>query len=338
MTENHTGPTDDSLLDVRGLTVTYSRQRHSSVVAANDITFSVQAGECFGLVGESGSGKSSVARALMRLADAEGDIVFDGHAWLELSGKQLRRQRSLMQMVFQDPMASLDPRMSIRALTAEPLEINRWGTVAERRARADELLSLVGLTSDQARRRPSELSGGQRQRVAIARALAPHPKLVVLDEPVSALDASVRAQVLNLLASLRAELGLAYLFITHDLIVAEYLCDRLAVMRSGQIMEIGDCQSIFEAPTHPYTQELLSAVPIPDPNYRRKSTRTMASKAPSDVHSGCPIHSQCIYGAGKEKCATESPPMTKLAEDHFVACHFVDLLTGTQAAAPMADS
>lgn len=320
----------EPLLHVENLEVSYPQPRGARFVATREVSFDVQVGEVFGLVGESGSGKSSVAKGLMHLAHASGAVKFDGIEWLSQRGAALRRLRPRMQMVFQDPFSSLDPRMSVHAITSEPLDIHEVGTRAERRGRTSEVLELVGLTEAHARRKPSALSGGQRQRVAIARALALNPKLVVLDEPVSALDVSIQAQVLNLLSDLRSRLGLTYIFIVHDLVVAEYFCDNLAVMFGGRIMEMGSSRSIFRAPAHPYTLELLAAVPIPDPEQARER-QALPSAVDPDAETvaeiGCPYRHRCLLRKGRSVCVEETPPLRPREQGHLVACHFSEELT-----------
>ncbi|MFF0145218.1 peptide/nickel transport system ATP-binding protein/oligopeptide transport system ATP-binding protein [Amycolatopsis sulphurea] len=315
----------NALLDVRGLTVTYSASRRNHVNVVHDVDFSIGSGEAFGLVGESGSGKSSIARALMHLSSASGEVEFDGVSWLRQRGRPLRRLRAGMQMVFQDPYASLDPRMTVRALIREPLDINRIGSQQERRERVDELLELVGLTSEQGDRKPSALSGGQRQRIAIARALALDPKLIVLDEPISSLDVSIQAQVLNLLTELRERIGLTYLFIVHDLVVAEYFCDRIAVLFGGRIVETGPSAEIFGSPLHPYSRELVSATPLPDPTQRRPlSGRSTKETVVAPPEAGCPYQARCALRNGRDRCVTEVPLPRPGPRGQLVACHFFE--------------
>jgi oligopeptide/dipeptide ABC transporter ATP-binding protein len=322
----------EQLLHVENMEVSYPQPKGARFVAVRDVSFDVRPSEVFGLVGESGSGKSSVAKGLMHLAQATGSVQFDGIDWLGQRGSALRSLRPRMQMVFQDPFSSLDPRMSVHAITSEPLEIHGVGTREERRGRASEVLELVGLTEAHAKRKPSALSGGQRQRVAIARALALNPKLVVLDEPVSALDVSIQAQVLNLLSDLRSRLGLTYIFIVHDLVVAEYFCDNLAVMFGGRIMEMGSSRSIFRAPAHPYTLELLAAVPIPDPEQARERRVVAPADDPaveSTTDVGCPYQHRCLLRKGRSLCVEETPPLRPCEQGHLVACHFSEELTTT---------
>ncbi|MFN3652875.1 MAG: ABC transporter ATP-binding protein [Armatimonadota bacterium] len=261
----------EPLLDVRGLRKVYASQagRGHLVTAADDVSFHVLPGETFGLVGESGCGKSTVARCIMRLIEPTGgEVWFEGEELVRLNPNRLRPLRRRMQMVFQDPYSSLDPRMTIRASLLEPLEIHRVGSRAEREARVRELIGMVGLPESALAKYPHEFSGGQRQRVGIARALALSPRLVIADEPVSALDLSIRAQVINLMADLQRQLGLAYLFIAHDLTLVRHVCHRVAVMSRGRIVEIADTEALFRSPTHPYTRRLLASIPIPDPHQR----------------------------------------------------------------------
>lgn len=262
------------LLEARHLAKTYITTtawggRGHTVKAVDDVSFIVHQSETFGLVGESGCGKTTVARCVLNLQKpTSGDIFFDGREVFKLSRGEMRRLRKEMQVVFQDPYSSLDPRMSVRAILLEPLEIHRIGDRKAREARVLELLDMVGLPRSAMRRYPHEFSGGQRQRIGIARALALSPRLVVADEPVSALDLSIRAQVMNLMLDLQRDLGLAYLFIAHDLTLVRHVCRRVAVMRRGQIVEMADTEALFRSPRHPYTRRLLAAIPEPDPALR----------------------------------------------------------------------
>jgi ABC-type oligopeptide transport system ATPase subunit len=261
-----------SLLEVSDLVKVFPRRAgpfdpFDGLRAVDGVSFHIERGETFGLVGESGSGKTTTARCAMRLVEpTSGAIRFDGTDLLSLAPGPLRRMRRHFQMVFQDPDASLDPRMRARAIVEEPLLVHRTGSAAARRARVDELLELVGLDPSHARRYPRELSGGQRQRIGIARALALNPSLIVADEPVSALDLSVQAQIVNLLTDLQQRLGLTYLLITHDLRLAHHLCNRIAVMYRGRIVEVGPATDVWDRPSHPYTKALLSSVTVPDPD------------------------------------------------------------------------
>jgi ABC-type oligopeptide transport system ATPase subunit len=265
-----------ALLEVRRLVKEFPRRkglfgRRTAVRAVDDVSFTIEKGETFGLVGESGSGKTTTGRCILRLIEpTSGDVVFDGRDILKLSRGELRRARRDMQIVFQDPYSSLDPRMRVGDSVEEPLVIHKLGSKAERQARVRELFELVGLDPDRLRRYPHEFSGGQRQRIGLARALALNPSLVIADEPVSALDVSVQAQVVNLLMDLQQRLGLTYLFIAHDLRLVEHVCLRVAVMYLGRIVEMGLTAKLFASPQHPYTKALLSAVPVPDSDARRQ--------------------------------------------------------------------
>jgi oligopeptide/dipeptide ABC transporter ATP-binding protein len=292
--------------------------------------------ETFGIVGESGCGKSTLARCMLRLLEpTSGHVHLSGTDVGSLGSADLRRARLRMQMVFQDPYSSLDPRMSVKAIVEEGLVIHGIDSRAQRDERAREMLELVGITPVQMHRKPHEFSGGQRQRIGVARALVLHPELVVLDEPISALDVSVQAQVLNLLRSLQEQLGLTYVFIVHDLSVAEYFCDRVAVLYLGAVMEIGDRESLFRNPLHPYTVSLLSAVPIPDPASQRRRSRIMLRGEVSAVgarSAGCRFRPRCPLGRDREICATQEPPLVERTPGAWAACHFPGELTATQPA------
>ena len=299
---------------------------HEIVRAVDDVSFAVAPGETFGLVGESGCGKSTVARCVVRLLrPSAGSVIFDGADVGELTATALRNFRRRVQIVFQDPFASLDPRMSARSIVEEPLQVHRIGERAERRQRAMEVLSLVGLVPEQMRRKPHEFSGGQQQRIGLARALVLNPDMLVLDEPVSALDVSIQAQVLNFLREVQERLELTYLFIAHDLAVAEYFCDRLAVLYLGSVAEMADSVTLFHRPLHPYTVSLLSAVPIPDPASERRRNRIVLKGEVSPVGSnlvGCPFRPRCPVGRDRDVCRDERPPLTEVEPGHGVACHF----------------
>ena len=254
------------LLQVRNLHRHYTGRSGTVVKAVDGVSFDVEAGETFGLVGESGCGKSTVARCVLRLIPpTSGEVRFDGEDLLAASPARMRELRKELQIVFQDPFSSLDPRMTVRSILREPLEIHRIGNRAQQEARVVELANLVGLNESALAKYPHEFSGGQRQRIGIARALALSPRLIVADEPVSALDLSIRAQVINLMADLQAQFGLAYLFIAHDLTLVRHVCRRVAVMRAGKIVELADTEALFTDPRHPYTRRLLAAIPVPDP-------------------------------------------------------------------------
>jgi oligopeptide/dipeptide ABC transporter ATP-binding protein len=301
--------------------------RKRPITVLDDISLSVRRGETFGLVGESGCGKSTLARCLLRLLDpSAGRVLFDGVDLTTLDRDALRALRRRMQFVFQDPFASLDPRMSAGAIVEEPLEIHEIGDQHEREEATLSMLAEVGLTAEQSKRRPHAFSGGQRQRIGIARAFVLRPELVILDEPISALDVSVQAQVLNLLRSLQEQLGLTYVFISHDLAVAEYFCDRVAVLYLGQVMEVAERSALFQSPLHPYSVSLLSAVPIPlaGGRARRASRPPPIGEVGSVVERppGCPFEPRCPVGRGREICRGQRPPITEPLAGHQVACHF----------------
>jgi oligopeptide/dipeptide ABC transporter ATP-binding protein len=301
--------------------------RKQPVTVLDDISLTVRRGESFGLVGESGCGKSTLARCLLRLLEpSAGRVMFDGVDLTTLDRDELRALRRRMQFVFQDPYASLDPRMTAGAIVEEPLVIHEIGDQRDRQEATLEMLADVGLTAEQARRRPHAFSGGQRQRIGIARAFVLRPEVVILDEPISALDVSVQAQVLNLLRSLQTQLGLTYVFISHDLAVAEYFCDRIAVLYLGQVMEVADRARLFHSPLHPYSVSLLSAVPIPlvGGRARRASRPPPIGEVGSVVErpTGCPFEPRCPVGRGRDICRAERPPVTEPADGHLVACHF----------------
>ena len=292
-----------------------------------DISLAVYRGECFGLVGETGSGKSTLARCLLHLHEPTGGrVLFDGVDLSTLKRAELRALRRRMQIVFQDPYTSLEPRMTAGTIVEEPLIVHGIGNQEERRELALQTLAEVGLTEQHAKRRPLAFSGGQRQRIAVARAFVLRPDLVILDEPLSALDVSVQAQVLNLLRRLQAEHGMTYVFISHDLAVAEYFCDRVAVLYLGQIMEVADRATLFGRPLHPYTVSLLSAVPIPRAGGRaRRASRPQPLGEAGSVAerpSGCVFEPRCPVGHGRHICRDLRPPISDHGNDHIVACHF----------------
>ena len=288
--------------------------------AVDDVSFKIRPGETLGLVGESGCGKTTVGRTLLRLYEPTGGrVIFDGE---EVNSKNINSMRKKMQMVFQDPYSSLNPRMTVEDIIGEPLDTHKlYSNKKERREKILELMELVGLNADHATRYAHEFSGGQRQRIGIARALAVNPKFIVCDEPVSALDVSIQAQVINMFEDLQKKLGVAYLFIAHDLLVVQHISDRIAVMYLGHMVEMADANELMAKPMHPYTQSLLSAVPIPDPETARKKQRIILEgdvPSPLKMPSGCPFRTRCRYAT--EKCAQERPELTDRGDGHMVAC------------------
>ncbi|MGE5196066.1 MAG: ABC transporter ATP-binding protein [Anaerolineae bacterium] len=311
------------LLRVKNLSKTYLS--HGLVLKAIDnISFEIDEGETLGLVGESGCGKSTLARTLLRLEEPNaGEIFFENRNLASLRAQELKALRKDIQIIFQDPYASLNPRMSAGDIIAEPLLIHKIASGAACRERVEELLHLVGLNSSQGGRFPHEFSGGQRQRIGIARALASNPRFIVCDEPTSALDVSVRAQIINLLKKLQQDMGLTYLFISHDLSLVKYVSVRVAVMYLGHLVELAPSKPLYMSPMHPYTQALLSAIPIPDPAIEKARTRiVLKGEIPSASSSpiGCIFSSRCPYA--KERCRLERPAWEEKTPGHFTACHF----------------
>jgi oligopeptide transport system ATP-binding protein len=321
-----------SLLEVKNLKVHFPVRHgmfshvHESVKAVDGVSFQIAPGETLGLVGESGCGKSTLGRAIMRLVEpTAGEIFLNGEDLTHLNGETLRTRRRKFQMIFQDPFGSLNPRMTVEDIVGEALDIHQLtdGKTA-RRKRIAELLKAVGLDAAYAQRYPHEFSGGQRQRIGIARALAVEPELIVCDEPVSALDVSVQAQIINLLRDLQQQRGMAYLFIAHDLAVVEHISRRVMVMYLGKIVEEADAKDIIRAPRHPYTQALISAVPEMDPDTKRQRV-ILPGDVPSPIHppSGCPFHPRCPIA--EARCKTEAPALEEDGQRHFTACHLAGM-------------
>ena len=319
----------EALLSVRNLVKNFELRASSGirktkriVQAVVDVSFDVKVGQTLGLVGESGSGKTTVGRSVLQLIQpTSGEVIFEGQDLTKMSFEQLREVRRQMQIVFQDPFASLDPKMTVGSSIAEPLVVQ--GVAGNHQDKVAELLDLVGLASDHAKRFPHEFSGGQRQRVGIARALALDPKLIVLDEPVSALDVSIQAGVVNLFSDLQKRLGMSYIFIAHDLSVVRHIADHVAVMYLGKIVEIGDKDAVYRNPSHPYTKALLSAVPLPDPKVERSRHRIMLEgDVPSPVNppTGCRFRTRCWKAT--ELCATDEPQLVVRSTGQQSACHF----------------
>ena len=319
---------NEALLQVEGLKKHFTSKKtfgeKQIIKAVDGLDFHINKGETFGLVGESGSGKSTTGRMIMNMLEpSAGKITFDGQETSQLSGKSLKTARRDFQMIFQDPYASLNPRMTVQDIIEEPFRVHQIGTPSERKEHVSSLLDTVGLPQKAARRYPHEFSGGQRQRIGIARALAVKPKLIIADEPVSALDVSIQSQILNLLKDLQDEFGLTYLFIAHDLSVVDFISDRIGVMYLGKLVEIGTRDSIIHHPQHPYTQALLSAVPTPDLNAQRERIVLKGDiPSPADHPSGCPFHTRCPFAW--ERCRTEVPHLQTGAHGQQAACHLLD--------------
>ena len=319
---------NDTLLEVKGLKQYFNINlgffRSKPLKAVDDVSFSIRRGETLGLVGESGCGKTTVGRSILHLYQpTAGQVIYDGK---EINSKEsLKEFRKKATMVFQDPYSSLNPRMTVSDIVAEPLDVHHlYSTKQERNDRVLELLGYVGLNSEHASRYAHEFSGGQRQRIGIARALAVNPEFIVCDEPVSALDVSIQAQVINMFDDLQDKLGLTYLFIAHDLLVVRHISDRIAVMYLGKMVELADAEEIYSHPLHPYSQSLLSAVPLPDPKAARANKRIVLNgdiPSPLNAPSGCPFRTRCPHAT--EACAQSMPPFEEVERGHFVACHRV---------------
>ncbi len=329
------GNNKEVLLQVRNLKKHFPirrgvfRRQVGAVQAVDGISFDIYKGETLGLVGESGCGKSTAGRTILQLIEpTEGEVIFNGDDLVSLKSGEMRKRRRHMQMIFQDPYSSLNPRMQVGTIVSEPLDIHGIGNAASRKERVQELLSVVGLNPYFVKRYPHEFSGGQRQRIGIARALATNPSFIVADEPISALDVSIQAQVVNLLDDLKAELGLTYLFIAHDLSMVRYISDRVAVMYLGRIVELGERDDVYDHPLHPYTQALLSAIPIPDPDVEATRNRIiLEGEVPSPVNppAGCRFNPRCAYAT--DICRQEDPEfrdMGKNGQSHMVACHHAE--------------
>jgi oligopeptide transport system ATP-binding protein len=328
-----------TLLDVRDLKMYFPLTRGivlqrvvGHVKAIDGVSFSIERGQTLGLVGESGSGKTTIGRTIVRLyKPTAGQVLFDDMDLAKLQGEELRQIRQRVQMVFQDPFASLNPRYTIGSLIAEPMYIYKTASRAEIRDRTIELLKVVGLRPEYVDRYPHEFSGGQRQRIAVARALSINPELVIADEPVSALDVSIRAQVLNLLQRLQEQFNLTYLFVSHDLSVVRHVADRIAVMYLGKIMELADRDELYTSPKHPYTQALLSAVPIPDPKIEKRRQRIILSgdlPSPINIPSGCRFHTRCPMAQAISR-EVEPPFEAKPGREHYAACHFSESVSAS---------
>jgi len=313
----------EKLIEVKRLKK-YFNTNKGLLHAIDDVSFYINKGETLGLVGESGCGKSTTGRVLLRLLEAtEGEVLFEGKDINKLSKKEMRAMRQEMQIVFQDPYASLNPRMTVSEIIAEPLIVNKvYKSKNEMNSRVAELMDIVGLAPRLANAYPHELDGGRRQRIGIARALALNPKFIVQDEPVSALDVSIQAQILNLMADLQEKFDLTYLFISHDLSVVKHVSDRIAVMYLGKIVELTDYKTIFNNPMHPYTQALLSAIPIPSLDAAKKERIILEGDVPSPINppGGCRFYGRCRHR--QDICKQETPELREMGKEHFVACHF----------------
>ncbi|WGU92154.1 ABC transporter ATP-binding protein [Paenibacillus dendritiformis] len=322
---------DQALLDVRGLKKYFYTSKglfgknKQTLKAVDDVSFQIRRGETFGLVGESGCGKSTTGRSIVRLYDVTaGEIRFDGTDLAHLSERELKPFRKRMQTIFQDPYSSLNPGMNVTQLISEPMEIHGFGTKAEHRETVLELLNKVGLKPEHAERYPHEFSGGQRQRISIARALSVKPEFILCDEPISALDVSVQAQVVNMLEDLQAEFGLTYLFIAHDLSMVRHISDRIGVMYLGKLVELAPSDELYNHPAHPYTQALLAAIPVPDPNAAGGAAAMLEGDLPSPLAgaAGCRFASRCPFAT--DRCRRQEPEWKEISPGHFAACHLYE--------------
>ncbi|MGI6451563.1 MAG: ABC transporter ATP-binding protein [Desulfitobacteriia bacterium] len=317
----------EKLLEVQGLTKYFPvkkgvlSRKVDWLRAVYNVSFSVYKGETFALVGESGCGKSTTRKLLLRLLEADsGQVFFKGKNIFKLDSASLRELRKNLQVVFQDPYASLNPKWRIGSIIEEPLRIHKIGNPAERQARVEELMSMVGLYPEYYNRYPHEFSGGQRQRIGIARALALNPEVIIADEPVSALDVSIQAQILNMFKNLQEKLGLTYVFISHDLSVVKHISDRIAVMYLGEIVELASTCELFQNPKHPYTRALIASIPVPDPA-KKKALKQLEGEVPSPINPpfGCSFHPRCELA--REECKLQEPALLDLGEEHLIRCH-----------------
>ncbi|GIP15871.1 ABC transporter ATP-binding protein [Paenibacillus montaniterrae] len=313
------------LVEVRDLRKFFNIGGGKTLKAVNEISFSIGRGETVGVVGESGCGKSTAGRTIMRLYEpTSGSVTFDGKDIYKLRGSGMKELRRNMQMIFQDPYASLNPRMTVTDIIGEALDIHRLvSSRAERKRKVEGLLDLVNLNSEHATRYPHEFSGGQRQRIGIARALAVDPKFIIADEPISALDVSIQAQIVNLMQELQRKMGLTYLFIAHDLSMVKHISDRVVVMYLGKIVELAESSELYDTPRHPYTQALMSAIPIPDPEVEATRERIVLKgdmPSPIDPPSGCQFHTRCPIAT--DKCKTDEPKLLEVSKGHFASCHY----------------